>query len=156
MRAAENAANLELAQRDDATLARLLTIWESSVRATHTFLTEDDIIALRPEVRQGARQVQHLVGFQDKKGTLLAFLGVQGAKIEMLFIHAAARGRGIGKALLAYATGPLGATQVDVNEQNTQAAGFYRHMGFAVAGRSPRDEAGRPFPILHLQKEENT
>lgn len=39
---------------------------------------------------------------------------------------------------------------VDVNEQNEQAAGFYRHMGFVVKHRSALDEQGNPFPVLHL------
>ena len=38
----------------------------------------------------------------------------------------------------------------DVNEQNVQAVGFYRHMGFVVVGRSPTDDAGRPYPLLHM------
>jgi putative acetyltransferase len=33
----------------------LIDIWERSVRATHDFLTEDDIVALRPARRGGAR-----------------------------------------------------------------------------------------------------
>lgn len=37
-----------------------------------------------------------------------------------------------------------------MNEQNPLALGFYEQAGFRVAGRSERDEAGRPFPILHL------
>ncbi|MEQ9247207.1 MAG: GNAT family N-acetyltransferase, partial [Nitratireductor sp.] len=28
--------------------------------------------------------------------------------------------------------------------------GFYRKMGFAVTGRSPRDGDGRPYPLLHM------
>ena len=38
-----------------------------------------------------------------------------------------------------------------MNEQNPQAAGFYEHMGFVVEGRSPVDDAGRPFPLLHMR-----
>ena len=40
---------------------------------------------------------------------------------------------------------------LDVNEQNPQAVGFYEHEGFVVAGRSPVDDAGRPFPLLHMR-----
>ncbi|MFU6774762.1 GNAT family N-acetyltransferase, partial [Pseudomonas aeruginosa] len=39
---------------------------------------------------------------------------------------------------------------VDVNEQNPQACGFYRHYGFRQTGRSATDSAGRPFPLLHM------
>ena len=34
-------------ERTDALVAVLTDIWEASVRATHTFLTEADITALR-------------------------------------------------------------------------------------------------------------
>ena len=44
-----------------------------------------------------------------------------------------------------------GVTQVDVNEQNVLAASFYLHRGFEVIGRSETDEAGRPYPLLHLR-----
>ena len=44
----------------------------------------------------------------------------------------------------------LGATRVDVNEQNEPALGFYRHLGFAVVGRSALDGQGRPYPLLHM------
>ena len=137
--------------RDRDVLNRIQTVWESSVRATHTFLTEADIVAMRPEVWQGAEQIDQLYGFFDDGDTLQGIIGVQGKKIEMLFVDAAARGQGIGGKLLRFATGTLGANAVDVNDQNGQGAAFYAHMGFEVAGRSALDEQGRPFPILHLE-----
>ena len=45
---------------------------------------------------------------------------------------------------------------LDVNEQNPQARGFYERMGFRVEGRSPVDDAGRPFPQLHMRLAEPT
>jgi putative acetyltransferase len=39
----------------------------------------------------------------------------------------------------------------DVNEQNGQAVGFYKRMGFTATGRSPLDGQGRPYPLLHLK-----
>jgi putative acetyltransferase len=41
---------------------------------------------------------------------------------------------------------------VDVNEQNPAAVGFYEAVGFVVVGRSPLDDAGRPFPLLHMRR----
>lgn len=41
---------------------------------------------------------------------------------------------------------------VDVDEQNTQAVGAYQRMGFAVSGRSSVDDAGRPYPLLHMRQ----
>jgi putative acetyltransferase len=54
---------------------------------------------------------------------------------------------------VAHAQGlSAGALAVDVNEQNEAALGFYEALGFSVVGRSPTDEAGRPFPVLHMKR----
>jgi putative acetyltransferase len=45
-----------------------------------------------------------------------------------------------------------GRLAVDVNEQNPAAVRFYLACGFAVVGRSEVDDAGRPFPLLHMQE----
>lgn len=82
---------------------------------------------------------------------LLVFLGVHDQKIEMLFILNEQRGQGVGKVLLGYALNELAANSVDVNEQNPQALGFYQHMGFEVKSRSPLDDMGKPFPLLHMK-----
>ena len=140
-------------RRDDALVDELLGVWERSVRATHLFLTEPDVLAIREEVPAALRGVERLaVAFEDETpdARALAFLGVQDSHIEMLFCDAALRGKGIGGALLALATGEWGARTLDVNEQNPRAVGFYLAKGFTVAGRSELDDAGRPFPLLHL------
>jgi putative acetyltransferase len=69
----------------------------------------------------------------------------------MLFVSAAARGRGIGSALLAKAVQNQSVTRVDVNEQNPEALGFYASRGFVQVGRSELDGDGRPYPLLHLE-----
>lgn len=140
-----------LTQRSQSTIAALLDIWESAVRKTHTFLTEKDIDAIRPEVKKGIIAINNLICFYDDKGILQGFAGVENQKLEMLFIHANARGKGVGKQLLNYAINRLGVQYVDVNEQNDQGIGFYNHMGGHVIGRSEYDEQGRHFPILHLR-----
>ena len=83
----------------------------------------------------------------------MGFLGTTEQKIEMLFVHPALRGQGIGKTLIRYAVRELGIRLVDVNEQNTQAVGFYYAMGFNLQKRSPLDGMGKPYPILHLNME---
>ena len=72
-------------------------------------------------------------------------------KIEMLFLHPQARGTGIGKQLLQYAVTQLGCTLVDVNEQNEQAVGFYKHYGFTVIDRTEKDGLGMPYPLLQME-----
>jgi putative acetyltransferase len=130
---------------------RLLEVWEASVRATHHFLSETDIQVIKPLIPDALAQVRELFCVRDADDRVAGFLGVEDSKIEMLFIHPNWRGRGIGSRLLKYATDVLGARLVDVNEQNDQAVGFYRRMGFEVEGRSELDSTGKPFPLLHMR-----
>jgi len=132
-------------------IPRTVEVWEESVRATHHFLTEADIQSLKPLVWVELPHLETLMGVRDAEGRVVGFVGVEGAKVEALFIHPERRGQGIGRRLLTYAVETLGATELDVNEQNDQAVGFYRRMGFEVAGRSPVDGMGLPFPLLHMR-----
>ena len=146
--------NVENVLPDD--YAEMLSVWESSVRATHDFLTEEDIEFFKPIIMEQAFPAVTLRCVKDDSGNILGFVGVHDAKIEMLFISDNARGKGIGKVLLSYAVEQLNATKVDVNEQNPQAVGFYQHMGFGVISRSPLDDMGKPFPILHMELKQNS
>jgi putative acetyltransferase len=139
-----------ITNRNEECLSRLLNIWESSVRHTHLFLSEQDIDALRPLVVQGMEHISHLLVFIDDHDQSLGFIGVQHNKIEMLFVDPTAMGRGVGKSLVTHVIQALDVHYVDVNEQNPQAIGFYEHMGFQVFERSALDEQGNPFPILHM------
>ena len=130
--------------------AEMLNVWENSVRATHDFITEEDIEFFKPIIMEQAFPAVILRCVKNDSGSIVGFVGTHESKIEMLFILNEVRGQGVGKALLQYAIEHLGATQVDVNEQNPQAVGFYQHMGFKVVSRSPLDDMGKPFPILHM------
>lgn len=130
--------------------AEMLNVWENSVRATHDFITEEDIEFFKPIIIKQAFPAVTLRCIKSNDGSILGFVGIHDSKVEMLFILNKARGQGIGKLLLQYAIEQLGATKVDVNEQNPQAVSFYEHMGFKVVSRSPLDDMGKPFPILHM------
>ena len=141
-----------------ADLPRLFDVWHLSVRVTHDFLADSDIAFLMPFVRDELARVtadRLLHVLRDADGTAYAFLCVEHAKIEMLFVHPDQRGSGAGRALLRYAIASLKVTAVDVNEHNTQGHGFYRHLGFVEDSRSELDPFGKPFPILHLKLAEN-
>lgn len=130
--------------------AEMLDVWEDSVRATHSFLSEQDIAFFKPIILEQAFPAVSLRCIKDTKNNILGFVGVHESKVEMLFVLDDARGRGVGKKLLKYAIEQLDANKVDVNEQNPLAVGFYQHMGFNVVSRSAVDDMGKPFPILHM------
>lgn len=135
----------------EADFDRIVEVWEASVRATHHFVREEDIAIFRPMVRAALPSIIQLVCVRDANGQATGFVAVVHRKIEMLFIHPEARGKGIGKRLLNYAVDTFGAKELDVNEQNEQAVGFYLHMGWEVVGRSDLDSTGKPYPLLHMR-----
>ncbi|HTE23073.1 GNAT family N-acetyltransferase [Flavitalea sp.] len=128
----------------------LINVWEASVRATHDFLTEKDIMFFRDLILNKYFDLVRLKCVRNSSGVIMGFIGTTPEKIELLFIHPAFRGTGIGKCLVRYAVEQLGIRSVDVNEQNTQAVGFYYALGFSLVKRSPLDGMGKPYPILHL------
>lgn len=132
-------------------MEEILDTWESSVRATHDFLSEEDIISIKPQVIEGAKYVSKLLCVRDNNGIIKAFMGIHDFKIEMLFVSNESRGHGVGKRLVEYAIEILNINYVDVNEQNPQALGFYEYMGFRVFKKSEFDEQGNSFPILHMK-----
>jgi len=131
---------------------RVVEVWEASVRATHDIVSEADIQLFKPLVRDGLPHVETLACVREADGQVVGFVGVKADEVEMLFVHPAWRGQGIGRQLLTYAVTTLGATILDVNEQNEQALGFYLRMEFEVVGRSPLDGMGKPYPLLHMRK----
>jgi putative acetyltransferase len=138
--------NLAIEERASL-IPALLDVWEYAVRATHDFLRKGDVDFLRPYVAQGLKEIPILLCALEGSRPL-AFLGMAGDSIEMLFVQAGLRHCGIGSALMREAL-ELGACHVDVNEQNPQALGFYQHFGFEVASRDEVDSLDLPYPILH-------
>lgn len=130
---------------------RIVDVWEASVRATHHFVSDEDIQIFRPLVQHGLPHIAGLACLRDSMGLVAGFVAVVDHKVEMLFIHPDWRGLGGGRRLINFAITALEATELDVNEQNEQAIGFYIHLGFEIEGRSELDGTGKPYPLLHLR-----
>jgi putative acetyltransferase len=132
----------------------MVELWESAVRATHSFLDETAVAALRPAVVDVVASTALQWWVYEMDGHVAGFLGLVDASVEALFIDPAYHRRGIGRALIAHAqlVSSDAALSVDVNEANTGALEFYRQLGFEILGRSPTDGDGRPYPLLHLAR----
>ena len=141
---------LPITQPTKENYPELIDVWEASVRATHHFLAEEDILYFRQRILDTYFDLVQLHTVRDENDQIAGFLGLSDDKIEMLFIRPDQRGRGIGKQLLDFAIQEKGFRFVDVNEQNEQAVGFYKKLGFKVIARHDLDPEGRPYPILEM------
>ncbi|BCI54679.1 acetyltransferase [Mycolicibacterium litorale] len=127
----------------------LVAVWRSAVVATHDFLEEEHRLAI--EERLATDYLPNVrLAVAERDGVPIGFAGTASGKLEMLFVDADSRGKGVGSALLKHVIATHDVVSVDVNEQNEQAVGFYARAGFSVVGRSPVDGDGLPYPLLHM------
>lgn len=129
---------------------QLTQVWEDSVRATHDFLPDSYISLLKNLLLSHYLHTVTLFCTRDAHLHITGFAGVSKFKLEMLFIDPAHRGHGLGKQLLAHGIEHFGIEELDVNEQNSQALGFYLKQGFEVISRSDVDGLGQPYPVLRM------
>lgn len=142
-----------LRQARSSDIARNYEIWRTAVEATHHFLDASDKEAIGKMVAEDYLPNAELTVAVDDDDLPHAFLGTTGHHVNALFVHADSRGMGLGRFLLDdFGTGKDIVT-VDVNEQNSEAVGFYESLEFKVTGRSDLDDQGRPYPILHMRWE---
>ena len=140
-------------ERTENLINRLLEVWEDSVKATHTFLSNEEIEKIKEYIPQALIGISHLIIETDKNRNPIAFMGIEKNKLEMLFIKNSERRKGIGKQLLNYGIENYGVNDLAVNEDNPQAKGFYEHMGFKVYKRNELDEQGNHYPVLYMRLE---
>lgn len=138
-------------ERNENLIQELLKVWENSVRATHKFLSNEEILEIKKYVPEALASISHLIIDNDENGNPVAFRGIEENKLEMLFITSDYRGKGIGKKMLSYGIENYGVTNLAVNEDNPQAKGFYEHMGFKVYQRNELDDQGNPYPVLYMK-----
>lgn len=140
-----------LHERPQDVINELGEVWKDSVAATHHFLTQEDKEKLYPLVLDAIKNVPFLLTAKNEQGKLLGFIGIEGQKIEMLFIHPKAQKMGLGRKFVEHAKNAYRIQFVDVNEQNPDALVFYQKMGFHQFDRSEYDDLGNHFPLLHLK-----
>ena len=143
---------INLTERIETDIIRLTDVWKASVIATHTFLSADEIAQIEPFVPISLQNVPHLVAVTDDNGDLIAFMGVDDNRVEMLFITPQHIGQGIGSKLIEYGIEKYQINEVTVNEQNPKAVGFYEHLGFKTYKRTTTDEQDRPYPLLYMKR----
>ncbi len=141
----------EVSDRNPYLVSALLNIWEESVRATHLFLSDFEIGKIKEYVPQAIGEVEHLIVAEDDSGRLVGFMGTVANLLEILFLLPENRGQGTGRQLVGFGITNYGINEVTVNEQNPQAVGFYKHIGFETYKRTDFDEQGNPYPLLYMK-----
>ena len=142
---------LEVTEKTPSLTEQLLVIWEKSVKATHLFLSENEVVEIKKYVPQALNGIAHLIIAENKDSRPVAFMGIEEQKLEMLFIAPEELGKGLGRKLLQYGIENYSVSELAVNEQNPLAKGFYEHMGFQVYKRTDHDEQGNPYPLLYMK-----
>ncbi|HCB1502663.1 putative acetyltransferase [Klebsiella oxytoca] len=142
--------NIRRSRHDEG--EKLIAIWCRSVDATHNFLSKEYRGELEGLVRSFLPEAPLWVAVTEKDEPI-AFMLLTGEHMDALFVDPDVRGSGVGKLLINHALTLSSKLTTNVNEQNEQAVGFYKKMGFKVTGRSDTDDLGKPYPLLNLVHE---
>lgn len=145
--------DIDLKDRSEDLVEKLLVIWESSVKETHLFLSDNEINDIKKYVPQALKEIPRLILLKNDKDAPVGFMGIVDHHLEMLFIASGERGKGFGKKLLEYGITEYSINDLAVNEQNPRARGFYEYMGFEVYKRTEFDEQGNPYPLLYMKRD---
>lgn len=130
---------------------RIVSIWRAAVAATHDFLSAEDRSAIDPEAQAYLLSTPLWVaaGPQDQP---VGFMALEAGRLEALFVDPPYRGKGVGGTLVSFAAALHPVLDTEVNAQNQQALGFYRHLGFVETSYSPLDGQGRPYPLIRMRR----
>lgn len=97
--------NLKITEIQDRTAElteQLLKVWESSVKATHLFLSENELERIKEYVPQALKEIPCLIIAENENQIPVGFMGIAEQHLEMLFISNEERGKGAGRELLKY------------------------------------------------------
>lgn len=134
----------------DSLKDELIVVLEKSVRSSHHFLSEEDLVYYRPRIRDIYFDTVDL--YVIRNPNVVAFMGLSDDMVEMLFVLPSEKGKGYGSAMLDFAFNENHIRKIDVNEQNTEAYQFYINRGYHAIARDEVDADGKPYPIIHLER----
>lgn len=71
----------EVSDRTELLINKLLVIWEDSVKATHLFLSNEEMNKIKEYVPQALEEVTHLIIMENEDNIPVAFMGIEGKRI---------------------------------------------------------------------------
>lgn len=132
-------------QRSD--LERVLEIWLRSNEEAHSFIPKEYWEGQRETVRTLLPQAELYVW--QGVGEVNGFLGLDGDRIQGIFVWPAFRGRGIGQDLLDCAKESHDQLTLHVYQKNRPAIAFYERQGFSVTGEGLDEATGEREFTMH-------
>ena len=130
----------------------MLELWEASVRATHLFLTDENILELKDIiVSQNVFDLVDVYVARNGQNRIVGMMGLHGDELAMLFVAPDYIGKGVGQMLMQFALSQHQIRKVEVNEQNPKAISFYEKFGFKKISRTETDSYGNPYPIIQME-----
>lgn len=87
----------EMQKREPKQLHQLVSVWKDSVRTTHLFLSDAEIEKIQTYVPSAPHDVEHRIVAERKSGQPIAFMGITGNRLEILYLSSAERGNGLGR-----------------------------------------------------------
>ncbi|MCA5011454.1 MULTISPECIES: GNAT family N-acetyltransferase [unclassified Enterococcus] len=128
----------------------IIEMWERSVKATHHFLSEEDVAFYKKIIPESLASVDLSLWVDEE--CVVGFSGIDEDELVMLFLDPDFIGKGYGSKIITHLINNDGIKRIDVNTQNEQAKAFYLHHGFTIESEDERDGFGKPYPITHLIK----
>lgn len=74
-------------------IEQLLQVWESSVKATHLFLSQNEMENIKEYVPQALKEISFLIIAENESQIPVGFMGIVEQHLEMLFISHEERGK---------------------------------------------------------------
>lgn len=128
----------------------LVDVWERSIKASFTFMPEEEFAKDKPRVKEELETLPFWVAEVDGKPA--GFICMEGYYVAEIFTDPECKGKGLGTVLIAAAqkARPGGQLVVHCKEQNESGLAFYLAKGFKQIDRWEKDKHGKPYPTLHL------
>lgn len=105
-------------------------------RTDRYFFCEKNVPALTAFYASEPGIVAHTAVYDD--GVIKGFVRVNGEEIEKLFVEPVLQNKGVGDALIRYATEICGGKRLFVLEKNSRAIRFYERHGFHLTDQKKR------------------
>ena len=97
-----------------------------------------------------------MVQISEKKRVIRGFIGMNGDHIEGIFVQAAERSKGIGKALIDHVKSKKDRLTLNVYQKNERALMFYLREGFKVLEEQTDHATGEKELLMAWDKDTGT